>query len=157
MKAVYRPAFTAPAAHCAYGYMSDRVLNKLQRGLTALGLWCENWYIKINEGKTQAIYFSRRRRNPENQLQLNEWRKSQVSGYKLYTGQESWQGRSQCVLNPDFWCLLQANNNTTMSSAWWRLWYWADVTYQVGFQHPCCTSQVFFIWYHTVLLCNNFY
>jgi hypothetical protein len=48
-----------------------RVLNKLQRGLTAVGSWCENWNIKINEGKTQAIYFSRRRRNPENQLQLN--------------------------------------------------------------------------------------
>jgi hypothetical protein len=48
-----------------------RVLNKLQRCLTAVGSWCENWNIKINERNTQAIYFSRRRRTPENQLQLN--------------------------------------------------------------------------------------
>jgi hypothetical protein len=48
-----------------------RVLNKLQRGLTAVGSWCKDWNIKINEGKTQAIYFSRSRRNPEHELQLN--------------------------------------------------------------------------------------
>jgi hypothetical protein len=27
-----------------------RVLNKLQRGLTAVGSWCQGWNIKINEG-----------------------------------------------------------------------------------------------------------
>jgi hypothetical protein len=48
-----------------------RVFNKLQRGLTAVGSWCQHWNIKINEGKTQAIYFSRRRRLPEDDLQLN--------------------------------------------------------------------------------------
>jgi hypothetical protein len=37
------------------------VLNKLHRGLTAVGSWCQRWNIKINEGKTQAIYFSKRR------------------------------------------------------------------------------------------------
>jgi hypothetical protein len=42
-----------------------RVFNKLQRGLTAVGSWCQRWNIKINEGKTQAIYFSRRPRMPE--------------------------------------------------------------------------------------------
>jgi hypothetical protein len=48
-----------------------RVTNKLQHGLTAVGSWCRHWNIKINEGKTQAIYFSRRRRMPEDELQLN--------------------------------------------------------------------------------------
>jgi hypothetical protein len=48
-----------------------RVLNKLQRGLTAVGLWCQRWNIKINEGKTEAIYFSKRRRMPGDDLQLN--------------------------------------------------------------------------------------
>jgi hypothetical protein len=47
-----------------------RVFNKLQRGLTAMGSWCRHWNIKINEGKTRAIYFSRRRRLPEDDLQL---------------------------------------------------------------------------------------
>jgi hypothetical protein len=46
------------------------VLNKLQRGLTAVGSWCQRWNIKINEGKTQAIYFSKRRRMPGDDLQL---------------------------------------------------------------------------------------
>jgi hypothetical protein len=36
-----------------------------------VGSWCQRWNIKINERKTQAIYFSRRRRMPENDLQLN--------------------------------------------------------------------------------------
>jgi hypothetical protein len=48
-----------------------RVFNKFQRGLTAMGSWCQHWNIKINEGQTQAIYFSRRRRLPEDDLQLN--------------------------------------------------------------------------------------
>jgi hypothetical protein len=33
-------------------------LRKLQRGLTAMELWCEGWNIKISEEKSQAIYFS---------------------------------------------------------------------------------------------------
>jgi hypothetical protein len=48
-----------------------RVFNKLQRGLTATRSWCQHWNIKINEGKTQAICFSRRRRLPEDDLHLN--------------------------------------------------------------------------------------
>jgi hypothetical protein len=34
--------------------------------------WYERWHIKINEGKFQAIYISRRLRIPDNVLQLNE-------------------------------------------------------------------------------------
>jgi hypothetical protein len=48
-----------------------RVLNRLQRGLTAVGSWCQRWNIKINGKKTQAIYFSKRRRMPGDDLQLN--------------------------------------------------------------------------------------
>jgi hypothetical protein len=49
-----------------------RVLNKPQRDLTAVGSWCQRWNIKINEGKTQAIYFSRRRRMSGDDFQQNE-------------------------------------------------------------------------------------
>jgi hypothetical protein len=34
--------------------------------------WSERWKIGINEEKTQAIYFSRRIRTPDDELQLNE-------------------------------------------------------------------------------------
>jgi hypothetical protein len=47
------------------------VLNKLQRGLIAVGSWCQRWNLKINEGKTQAIYITRRRRMPGDDLQRN--------------------------------------------------------------------------------------
>jgi hypothetical protein len=33
--------------------------------------WCQHWNIKINEGKINAIYFSRRPRQPEDDLQIN--------------------------------------------------------------------------------------
>jgi hypothetical protein len=48
-----------------------RVLSKLQRGLTEARSWCERWNMKINEGKTQAICFSRRLTVAEDVLQLN--------------------------------------------------------------------------------------
>jgi hypothetical protein len=51
-----------------------RVLSKLQRGLTgltAVGSWCESWNMKVNEGKTRAIYFSGRRRITRDDFQLN--------------------------------------------------------------------------------------
>jgi hypothetical protein len=35
--------------------------------------WCERWNIKINEDKTQAIYFSHHRRPPDFLLTLNGW------------------------------------------------------------------------------------
>jgi hypothetical protein len=38
------------------------VLRKVQRGLNSTSTWCERWNIKINEEKTQAIYFSHQRR-----------------------------------------------------------------------------------------------
>jgi hypothetical protein len=45
-----------------------RVLNKLQRGLTDVGSWCQRWNKKINEGKIQAIYFPKK---PGDGLRLN--------------------------------------------------------------------------------------
>jgi hypothetical protein len=33
--------------------------------------WCERWNIKINEDKTQGVYFSHSRRPPESYLTLN--------------------------------------------------------------------------------------
>jgi hypothetical protein len=36
-------------------------LRNLQHGLAATESWCECWNVKINEEKTQAIYFSHRR------------------------------------------------------------------------------------------------
>jgi hypothetical protein len=49
------------------------VLCKLHWGLTAVNSWCEHWNIKINERKTQVIFFSRRHRVPDSILQLNGW------------------------------------------------------------------------------------
>jgi hypothetical protein len=51
--------------------MEGYVLRKLQRGLDAIETWCERWNIKINEDKTQAIYFSHRIRAPKSRLTLN--------------------------------------------------------------------------------------
>jgi hypothetical protein len=49
------------------------VLCWLQQGLPAVNFWCECWNMKINEGKTQTIYFSRRLRIPDDVLLLNGW------------------------------------------------------------------------------------
>jgi hypothetical protein len=42
----------------------------LQRGLSAVEMWCEHWNIKIIEDKTQTIYFSQRLRSTEAHLTL---------------------------------------------------------------------------------------
>jgi hypothetical protein len=47
------------------------VLRKVQRVLNSLSAWCEGWNTKINEDKTQAIYFSHQRRPPDSLLTLN--------------------------------------------------------------------------------------
>jgi hypothetical protein len=43
-------------------YVTDRnagyVLRKMQRRLTSMESWSDRWNIKIDEAKTQAIYFS---------------------------------------------------------------------------------------------------
>jgi hypothetical protein len=46
------------------------VLRKLQRCLAAMEAWCERWNIKINEDKTQSIYFCHRRRPVRTHLTL---------------------------------------------------------------------------------------
>jgi len=38
------------------------ILRKLQRGFTRMESCCERWNDRINEGKSQTIYFSHRRR-----------------------------------------------------------------------------------------------
>jgi hypothetical protein len=49
-------------------YMTEKhgrcVLCRLQQGLPAVNSWCEHWNMKINEGKTQTICFSRRLKSP---------------------------------------------------------------------------------------------
>jgi hypothetical protein len=71
-------------------YATDRkegfVVRKLQRGLSAMGTWCECWNIKINEKETQGIYFSRSRRRPESYLALNKRKIPFVNGVK-YLGE----------------------------------------------------------------------
>jgi hypothetical protein len=49
------------------------VLKKLQCGLNSMAEWLKRWNIKINEDKTQAIYFSHIIRPPESVLTLNGW------------------------------------------------------------------------------------
>jgi hypothetical protein len=49
-------------------YMTEKhechVLCKLQQELIAVNSWCEHWNIKINEGKSQVLHFSRRLKSP---------------------------------------------------------------------------------------------
>jgi hypothetical protein len=47
------------------------VLRKLQRGLNSMVEWSKRWNIKINEDKTQAIYFSHRISPAESLLTIN--------------------------------------------------------------------------------------
>jgi hypothetical protein len=49
------------------------VLRKLQRGFGAIETWCEHWNIKINEDKTQAMYFFDRLRPPQAHITLKGW------------------------------------------------------------------------------------
>jgi hypothetical protein len=46
------------------------ILRKLQRGLTSVESRCELWNISFNGDKTQAVYFSHRRRQVETFLIL---------------------------------------------------------------------------------------
>jgi hypothetical protein len=68
---IHHALFTDDTCVYAKDKHERRVLNKLQRGLNAVGSWCQRWNIKINEEKTRAIYFSKRRRMPWDDLQLN--------------------------------------------------------------------------------------
>jgi hypothetical protein len=65
----------APFADDTCLYATERkegyVLRKLQHGLNSVEEWSKHWNIKINEDKTQAIYFSHRIRRPESLLTLN--------------------------------------------------------------------------------------
>jgi hypothetical protein len=58
-------------------YATDRkggyILRELHQAVTAVETWCEHCNIKLNEDKTQAIYFSYRPRLPEAHLALNGW------------------------------------------------------------------------------------
>jgi hypothetical protein len=55
-------------------YATDRkegyVLRKIQSRFDSMAAWCKRWNIKINEDKTQAIYFTHRNRPPDS-LKLN--------------------------------------------------------------------------------------
>jgi hypothetical protein len=55
------------ATECKESY----VLRKLQRGLNSMAERSKRWNIKINEDKTQEIYFSHRIRPPESLLTIN--------------------------------------------------------------------------------------
>ncbi|GBN41971.1 RNA-directed DNA polymerase from mobile element jockey [Araneus ventricosus] len=44
---------------------SDNITNELNSYLDLLGKWMISWKIKINTDKCQAVYFSRRRNNPD--------------------------------------------------------------------------------------------
>jgi hypothetical protein len=47
------------------------IVRKLQCGLSSMEARCERWNIKMNEDKTQGIYFSHSRRPPVSRLTLN--------------------------------------------------------------------------------------
>jgi hypothetical protein len=69
-RGVYLALFADGTCLYVIGRKEGYVLRKLQRGLDAIQMWCECWNIKTNEDKTQAIYFSHRRRQPESYLTM---------------------------------------------------------------------------------------
>jgi hypothetical protein len=69
---VHLALFADYTCHYATKRKEGSVLRKLQRGLNSVAEWSKRWNIKINEDKTQAIYFSHRIRPPESLLTLNE-------------------------------------------------------------------------------------
>jgi hypothetical protein len=75
---------------CLYAteHKEDYVLRKLQRGLNSMTAWCKQWNIKINEEKTQAIYFSHRIKPSDTLLTLNGYNISFVNSIK-YLGESS--------------------------------------------------------------------
>jgi hypothetical protein len=58
------------------------VLRELQRGFDSLAAWRKRWDIKINEEKTQAIYFSQQIRPLETILTTNRRNIPFVNGVK---------------------------------------------------------------------------
>jgi hypothetical protein len=66
--------YLALFADDTYMFATDRkegyVLRKLQRGPNSIVTWCKRWNTKINEDKSQAVYFSYRLRPPEGHLTL---------------------------------------------------------------------------------------
>jgi hypothetical protein len=71
---VHLPLFADDTCLCATeckGGLGDYVLRKLQRGLNTMAEGSKRWNIKINEDKTQAIYFSHQIRPPESLLTVD--------------------------------------------------------------------------------------
>jgi hypothetical protein len=77
------------------------VVRKLQRCLTSIETWCEGWNIKLNEDKTQGIYFSHSRRPPESHITLNGQNISFVSNVKyldvIFDKKITWRLRIEII------------------------------------------------------------
>jgi hypothetical protein len=82
---VYLGLFTDDTSIYATYRKEGYVLRKLQRVLNAIETCCERWNIKVNENKTQDIYFSHRLRSPEAQLTLNG-RNISLDSHVIYLG-----------------------------------------------------------------------
>jgi hypothetical protein len=65
---VHLALFADDTCICATDRKEGFIVRKLKRGLTSMETWCERWNIKINEDKTQGVYFSHSRRPPESYL-----------------------------------------------------------------------------------------
>jgi hypothetical protein len=58
------PLFTDDACIYMTEKHEYRVLWKLKHDLAGVNSWCERWNLKISEGKTKVIYFSRSLKSP---------------------------------------------------------------------------------------------
>jgi hypothetical protein len=65
---------------CREGY----VFRRMQQGFSATEARCEHWNIKVNNHKTQVIYFSHIFRSPEAHLLSNEWNIPFVNHVKYF-------------------------------------------------------------------------
>jgi hypothetical protein len=133
-----------------YLYLTDREIwtsCPVQRGLTALNSWRERWNIKINEGKTQAIYFSGRFTAPEDIPFVNNVRYLGVTFDRRIT----WRLRIQLTGAKNLRTYIRPSVlksellNTTIKSTLYTLEY---VSYDLCLSKTRYTADAYFLKQH---------
>jgi hypothetical protein len=68
---VYLALFADDTPMYARDQKEGFLVKKIQPDLSSMETWCEHWNIKINADKTQGVYFSCSRQQPESHLTVN--------------------------------------------------------------------------------------
>jgi hypothetical protein len=88
------------------------VLRKPQRGLNSMVEWSKRWNIRINEDKTQTIYFSHRIRPSESLLTINGQNILFVHNVKylgvIFDGKITWGLHIKTIVTKSFRAFIRA-------------------------------------------------